>query len=395
MLRKKMSGAAKGPRLSSALQEQAPGTLDRRAFLRNSGLAIGGLAAVSGVAGGRVQKAEAQAAVGAKVDIKKSVCTHCSVGCTIMAEVQNGVWIGQEPGFDSPLNLGAHCAKGAAAREHAHGDRRLKYPMKLVGGKWTRISWDVAINEIGDKMLDIRQKSGQDFGLLPGLRQVLQRAGLPVPQVLRLLGLQQRRPPGAHLPLHDRRGRREHVGLRRHDELLQRHPEVEGDLPHRRQPRRGAPRLRAVPAEVQGAEQCAADRVRPALHAHRRARHRVCPLPSRHGHRPDLGHPLAHLRERLGGQGVHPQARLGHGLRPRRSEEVDARGDRERHRRARRPAAPRGQDARHQQARHRHLVHGRHAAHRRQRQRARLLHPAAGARQHGRRRRRHQHLPRP
>ena len=35
--------------------------------------------------------------------------------------------------------------------------------MKLVAGKWTRIGWDVAINEIGDKMLDIRQKSGQDF----------------------------------------------------------------------------------------------------------------------------------------------------------------------------------------------------------------------------------------
>ena len=135
MLRKKMSGVAKAPRLSSALQEQAPGTVDRRAFLRNSGLAIGGLAAVSAVAGGRVREAEAAApTAGGKIDIKKSVCTHCSVGCTIMAEVQNGVWIGQEPGFDSPLNLGAHCAKGAAAREHAHGDRRLKYPMKLVGG---------------------------------------------------------------------------------------------------------------------------------------------------------------------------------------------------------------------------------------------------------------------
>ena len=101
MLRKKMSGVAKGPRLSSALQEQAPGTVDRRAFLRNSGLAIGGLAAVSTMAGGRVREAEAAApTAGGKIDIKKSVCTHCSVGCTIMAEVQNGVWIGQEPGFD-------------------------------------------------------------------------------------------------------------------------------------------------------------------------------------------------------------------------------------------------------------------------------------------------------
>jgi formate dehydrogenase major subunit len=98
----------------------------------------------------------------AAAQIKKSVCTHCSVGCTVMAEVQNGVWTGQEPGWDSPINLGAHCAKGASVRETASGERRLKYPMKLVGGKWTRMSWDDAINEIGDTMLDIREKSGPD-----------------------------------------------------------------------------------------------------------------------------------------------------------------------------------------------------------------------------------------
>ena len=78
-----------------------------------------------------------------------------------MAEVSNGVWTGQEPGWDSPINLGAHCAKGASVRETASGERRLKYPMKLVGGKWTRMSWDDAIEEIGSKMLDIRNSSRQ------------------------------------------------------------------------------------------------------------------------------------------------------------------------------------------------------------------------------------------
>ncbi|MCL4765219.1 MAG: formate dehydrogenase subunit alpha [Hyphomicrobiaceae bacterium] len=163
MLRKKANGAAGRARLSSALHVETHGTVDRRAFLRRSGLAIGGLAAASSLVTTRVQRAEAQsAAANSNVEIRKSVCTHCSVGCTILAEVQNGVWIGQEPGFDSPLNLGAHCAKGASAREHAHGDRRLKYPMKLVAGKWERINWDQAINEIGDKMLQIRQTSGPD-----------------------------------------------------------------------------------------------------------------------------------------------------------------------------------------------------------------------------------------
>ena len=58
-----------------------------------------------------------RAAPGAKVTMNKSICTHCSVGCTVIAEVANGVWIGQEPGWDSPINRGSHCAKGAAVRE--------------------------------------------------------------------------------------------------------------------------------------------------------------------------------------------------------------------------------------------------------------------------------------
>jgi len=160
MLRKK-SGVARGPLSQSFVGKIAEKTIDRRGFLRGSGLAIGGIAAVTALSGQSVKPAQATT-VGSAVEIKKSVCTHCSVGCTVMAEVSNGVWIGQEPGWDSPINLGAHCAKGASVRETASGERRLKYPMKLVGGKWQRMSWDDAINEIGDKMLDIREKSGPD-----------------------------------------------------------------------------------------------------------------------------------------------------------------------------------------------------------------------------------------
>jgi formate dehydrogenase major subunit len=163
MLRKKTSGTATMPRLSKALAGSIGGAVDRRAFLKGSGLAAGGIAAASALNFGMVRKADAQAQTAAK-EMKKivSVCTHCSVGCAVTAEVEGGVWVGQEPSFDSPFNLGAHCAKGASVREHAHGERRLRYPMKLSGGKWQRVSWDVAIDEIGDKMLDIRKTSGPD-----------------------------------------------------------------------------------------------------------------------------------------------------------------------------------------------------------------------------------------
>ena len=161
MLRKKTSGVASGPLSSSFIGKAAETVVDRRAFLRGSGLAIGGLATAAALVGSNVTPAQAVGSAAA-VEIKKSVCTHCSVGCTVVAEVQNGVWTGQEPGWDSPINLGAHCAKGASVRETASGERRLKYPMKLTGGKWVRMSWDDAINEIGDQMLDIREKSGPD-----------------------------------------------------------------------------------------------------------------------------------------------------------------------------------------------------------------------------------------
>ena len=161
MLRKKTSGVANGPQSSSFIGKAADMVVDRRAFLRGSGLAVGGIATAGALVGSNVTPAQASAGSAASV-IKKSVCTHCSVGCTVMAEVSNGVWTGQEPGWDSPINLGAHCAKGASVRETASGERRLKYPMKLSGGKWVRMSWDDAINEIGDEMLDIRKKSGPD-----------------------------------------------------------------------------------------------------------------------------------------------------------------------------------------------------------------------------------------
>ena len=88
--------------------------LDRRAFLRRSGLAAGGLAALGTLPLTSVRKAKAgpPAAPGAAVTIHKNICTHCAVGCTVTAEVSNGVWIGQEPSWDSPINRGSHCAKG-------------------------------------------------------------------------------------------------------------------------------------------------------------------------------------------------------------------------------------------------------------------------------------------
>jgi formate dehydrogenase major subunit len=152
----------------NALTQAAAGLLgkaiDRRAFLKRAGLAAGGTAVAVGLPTRMMRRASAADAVAADggTVTRRSVCTHCSVGCGVIAEVENGVWTRQQPDFDSPFNMGGHCAKGASVREHGHGEKRVKYPMKKVGGKWERLSWDQAVNEIGDKLLDIRQRTSAD-----------------------------------------------------------------------------------------------------------------------------------------------------------------------------------------------------------------------------------------
>ncbi|MBF8221590.1 molybdopterin-dependent oxidoreductase [Halomonas sp. 328] len=139
--------------------------ISRRQFLKRSGATTGGLAA-AGLIGApmmrRVDAADRTPYSDAPIETRRTICSHCSVGCGVYAEVQEGVWTGQEPAFDHPINRGAHCAKGASLRQHGHSSRRLKYPMKLVGGEWQRLSWEEAIDEIGDRVLALTEEHGPD-----------------------------------------------------------------------------------------------------------------------------------------------------------------------------------------------------------------------------------------
>lgn len=162
LTKKRVSNSTVG----SARSLSAP-MLSRREFLKRAGLASAAGATFLGTGSGRwVAPAEAQTAqtvnpASGEV-VRRTVCTHCSVGCAIDAVVKNGVWIRQEPVFDSPINLGSHCAKGASVREHGHGEHRLKYPMKLVDGKWKRISWQEALDEVSARLLKLREQFGPD-----------------------------------------------------------------------------------------------------------------------------------------------------------------------------------------------------------------------------------------
>ncbi|WP_313168373.1 formate dehydrogenase subunit alpha [Massilia oculi] len=154
----------------SLVKSTRDSALKRRRFLVGAGVAAGAGALARHLPLNVIEPAQADPVPNTPVptEVKRTVCSHCSVGCSVDAVVANGVWVRQEAAFDSPINMGAHCAKGASVREHAFGEHRLRYPMKLVNGKYQRISWDQAIDEIGDKLLHLRKEAGPDALMLIG-----------------------------------------------------------------------------------------------------------------------------------------------------------------------------------------------------------------------------------
>ena len=331
---------------------------------------------------------------GVATELRRSICTHCSVGCGVIAEIQNGVWTGQEPDFDSPLNLGSHCAKGAAVREHGIGTRRVKYPMKLAGGKWKRMSWDDAVNEIGDAMLRIREESGPDSVYWLGSAKHSNEQSYLIRKFAAYWGSNNV----------DHQARICHsttvAGVANtwgYGAMTNSYNDMHnckamifvGSNPAEAHPVAMQHILRA---KENGAKMIVCD---PRFT--RTAAHADLHVQLRPGS--DVGliwGMLWHIFENGWEDKEYIQpARLRDGRDPRGGEEVDPGGDPAGHRSPGRDDEGGGADDGREPARHHRVVHGRDAAHHRQQQHPRVLRAAARARQHRQVRRRREHLPRP
>ncbi|MFQ5514459.1 MAG: molybdopterin-dependent oxidoreductase [Myxococcota bacterium] len=82
----------------------------------------------------------------------------------IVREEQAGVFPTIEPGVPDMNPMG--CQKGAAWSRQHYGEERLLHPVKRAGargkGKWQRISWEQALNEIADGILDAVEEQGPE-----------------------------------------------------------------------------------------------------------------------------------------------------------------------------------------------------------------------------------------
>jgi formate dehydrogenase major subunit len=98
----------------------------------------------------------------------KTICSICSAGCGIIAEVQNGVWVRQDVAQDHPISEGSHCCKGIDQIDLIKSKQRVKSPLKKVNGEWKKITWDQAVDEISSKMLKLREENGPDVTMFLG-----------------------------------------------------------------------------------------------------------------------------------------------------------------------------------------------------------------------------------
>lgn len=98
--------------------------------------------------------------------ILKSVCRSCHGGCGVLMHVKAGVLTDVKGDPDSPLNKGRLCPIGASTKDIVYHPDRLKYPMRRIGerqsGKWERITWDEALDEIAEKLTAIKKEFGPE-----------------------------------------------------------------------------------------------------------------------------------------------------------------------------------------------------------------------------------------
>ncbi len=86
----------------------------------------------------------------------------CHAGCIHRTSVQDGHLTKVARLVYPDGEEGVICVKGAGGIRLPYHEERLKYPMKRAGergeGKWSRISWEQALDEIAEKIREIREK---------------------------------------------------------------------------------------------------------------------------------------------------------------------------------------------------------------------------------------------
>ncbi len=93
-----------------------------------------------------------------KYTIVPTTCFNCEAGCGLVTyfDQETDEIAKVEGNPEHPGSRGRNCAKGPATLNQVYDPERVLHPMKRVGergsGKWERISWEQALDEVGGKI---------------------------------------------------------------------------------------------------------------------------------------------------------------------------------------------------------------------------------------------------
>ena len=91
---------------------------------------------------------------------KKTSCALCSQNCGLAVQVENNRIVKVRPDKDNPRSGGYVCRKGLNIAFHQHNADRLTHPLKRIGDRFEKVSWDQAIGEISEKLKQILGRYG-------------------------------------------------------------------------------------------------------------------------------------------------------------------------------------------------------------------------------------------
>ena len=96
--------------------------------------------------------------------IVRTVCQGCHQECGVLVHLENGVVVRIAGDPNHPASKGFICVKGMNYARVAYHPDRVRYPMKRVAGKgegkWQRVSWDEALDDIAAKLTRIKDEYG-------------------------------------------------------------------------------------------------------------------------------------------------------------------------------------------------------------------------------------------
>ncbi|MEW5741540.1 MAG: molybdopterin-dependent oxidoreductase [Myxococcota bacterium] len=89
-------------------------------------------------------------------------CRICEALCGLRVTVEKNRVLEIHPDHEHLATRGFSCPKGLKQAQLYDSPDRLRFPMKRVGTKWNRVSWDQALEEIGAKVKALRASRGPD-----------------------------------------------------------------------------------------------------------------------------------------------------------------------------------------------------------------------------------------